>query len=116
MNFHDWINIKFSEWRGESSGRKGSITEYARWLGIPYKSLHQYINKPWTAPKSKQIIDQLVKKYNQEVYDILNIPPPLEFLQKMESIYYELEDNKTRQRQFMRRVSEVLSEFLPDRE
>jgi hypothetical protein len=114
MEFHEWIYKKFVVWRGEASGREGSRAEFARWLDISDKSLYQYFLSAGQVPKSKKIIDKLVKKYGQEVYDVLNIIPPPDFIQKLETIYYKLEDNEPRQRQFMRRLSDLLAEYIPD--
>lgn len=110
MDFHDWINNKFIEWRGYNSGREGSKAEFARWLGISYKSLYKYFEKNGEVPKSHKVINKLIKKYGSEVYEILNIQAPETPILKLEEIQPLL--NLTQQKKLMKRINETIDKFL----
>ncbi|OGC95275.1 MAG: hypothetical protein A2029_01465 [Chloroflexi bacterium RBG_19FT_COMBO_47_9] len=110
VDFHDWLYEKYIEWRGEHSGREGSKAEFARWIGITDKSLFQYFMKEGQIPKSPQIINKLVNKYGDEVYEVLNIHEPEISILKIEEILPKL--NQNQQIKFMRRLNQILDEFI----
>ena len=81
MDFSDWINKKFYEWRGET---RKTIEEFADYIGVSQPLMSQWMKKNGKVPKSKKHVDALINKYGiEEVYKILpelgdyNPPPSL---------------------------------------
>lgn len=76
MEFSDWINDKYYQWRGKS---KKTVSDYAKELGIPQPRLSEWM-KPQSmggkTPRNKKYISILYKKYGAEVYDVLDLPRP----------------------------------------
>jgi len=109
MDFHEWINKKFVEWRGPLTLREGgSQDKFAQWIGISPQLMTDWLKRDGKTPKQKKTIDKLIRKYGSEVYKVLNIPPPPEFIRILEEfapIYDELSSD--RQEEAMRRIREI---------
>ncbi len=76
MDFHDWINQKFREWRGDAIGHEKTLQDFAQWLGISKSLLTYWRKKNGKIPTHKKSIDKLVEKYGIEVYDVLGLEQP----------------------------------------
>ena len=73
MDFNDWINRKYLDWRGDS---RKSVTEFAAFLKISQPTVSAWMNRTRDKPESKKIVDRLIKIYGEEVYEILGIQLP----------------------------------------
>lgn len=97
---------KYLEWQ-QSEGELKSQAEFAEYLGFKPSTLSM-----WMTGKQDPDLhsaDQIARKLGNEVYDVLNIPPPPEFLQKLEAIYDEL--NPEQRKSLARKISDILSEY-----
>lgn len=72
MEFEEWINDKFLDWRGNT--RKG-VTEFSEFIGVSQQTMNGWLNNH-VIPKSHKNINQLYEKYGYEVYDTLGLPRP----------------------------------------
>ncbi len=72
MDFYDWIKKKYSDW----SGGKKSENQFAVYIGISQATLNAWMNKTRGIPTSKKIINKLVERYGDEVYDVLGLTRP----------------------------------------
>ena len=68
--FQTWMTIKYIEWRGNAMGRNGTISAYARWVGVPQPTMSEWLNGN-NVPESPKNIKALVDKYGKEVYEVL---------------------------------------------
>lgn len=110
VDFHEWMNKKYIEWRGDS--RERNQTQFAAWLGISDSLLTSYLDPKGRKPKQKGVIDKLIRRYGSEVYKILNLPQPPEFVQMLEEIEYEYPDlTVEQQKKLLRRISEIYSDL-----
>jgi hypothetical protein len=64
MEFKDWINKKFVEWRGET--RLG-ITDYSNYIGVSQQTMSSWMNG--VIPKAPHNVLKLAEKYGDEIYD-----------------------------------------------
>lgn len=74
MEWQEWITAKYVEWRGDEIGKKGSISAFARWLGVSQKTVNSWINEG-VIPRSASTINLLVSRFGGEIYDVLGIAP-----------------------------------------
>lgn len=72
MDFYEWIKTKYADW----SGGKKSENQFALYLGISQATLNAWMNKTRGIPTSKKIINKLVERYGDEVYDVLGLTRP----------------------------------------
>jgi transcriptional regulator with XRE-family HTH domain len=63
MEFKDWINKKFVEWRGDT--RLG-VTDFAKYLGISQPTMSSWMSG--VIPKAPHNIEKLAEKYGDEIY------------------------------------------------
>jgi len=70
MEFKDWINKKFVEWRGET--RLG-VTDFANYIGVSQSTMSSWM--VGVIPKAPHNVLKLADKYGDEIYD-LGIPMP----------------------------------------
>lgn len=68
MDFHNWINQKFVEWRGNT---RNGVSEYAAFLGISQPTVSAWLNKSRGKPETQKIIDALINQYGDEAYQVL---------------------------------------------
>lgn len=71
MEFNDWINLKFYEWRGNT---RNSTVEFSKFLDVKQQTLSAWMNGKY-APKDAINIGKLAEKY-PEVYEVLGVDPP----------------------------------------
>jgi hypothetical protein len=74
MDFSDWINKKYMEWRGAS---RATISDYSAFLGVPQSLLSQWMKRGGKVPTSKKYVDALIKIYGNEVFTVLDLPRPI---------------------------------------
>ncbi len=73
MNYDEWLRIKFLEWE-KNSGRRQTVTAFARYLKVKQPSLERWMNGD--NPPSLKYIQILGSKLGHEIYDILGLPRP----------------------------------------
>lgn len=64
MEFKDWINKKFVEWRGNT--RRG-VSDYAEYIGVPQPTISSWLNG--VKPRSPHNIEKLFLIYKDEIFD-----------------------------------------------
>lgn len=77
MNWQDWITGKYLDFRGNQMGRGGSVSAFARWVGVKQQVMNSWINEG-AIPDAAKSINALVDRFGGEVYDILNLTPPID--------------------------------------
>jgi len=86
MKFSEWITKKYIEWRGDAIGRNRSVSDFASHVGVTQETMSNWMNG--SIPKRQELITRLVGIFGAEVYDILELERPPEFL--YDPIYDEL--------------------------
>ena len=84
QKFPDWITRKFVEWQA-AEGRRKTIEEFAAYLGTSRPLVNMWMNgnkKP-----GKENINILAEIYGNEIYDVLDLPRPNPYLQKMNRVW-----------------------------
>ena len=82
--FTDWINRKFVEWQA-NEGRRKTIEEFAAYLGTSRPLVNMWMNgnkKP-----GKENINILAELFGNEIYDVLDLPRPNPYLQKLNRLW-----------------------------
>ena len=77
MKWQEWIREKYNDWRGDEIGRGGSVSAYARHIGVKQQTMNSWINDG-AVPNEASSISALVSRYGGEVYDILGISPVID--------------------------------------
>ncbi len=74
--FSDWITQKYIEWRGNATGHKRTMREFAeKYVGVSQSLMVQWM-KGAKSPRSYQTISKLAAKFGDEVYHVLEIQSP----------------------------------------
>jgi transcriptional regulator with XRE-family HTH domain len=73
MDWSEWINRKYIEFRGDS---RKTISDYAEYLGVSQPLLSQWMGPKPKKPTSQVSISKLAAKYGVEVYEVLGLPVP----------------------------------------
>jgi transcriptional regulator with XRE-family HTH domain len=92
--FSDWITHKFVEWQA-SQGRRKTIQEFAAYLGVSRPLLNMWINgnkKP-----GSENIKLLSEIFGNEIYDVLNLPRPNPYLQKINRVWEYIPEDVQKQ-------------------
>jgi transcriptional regulator with XRE-family HTH domain len=101
-----WLMRKYLGWQ-QSMGELKSQAEFAKYLGFNPSTLSM-----WMTGKQDPDLhsaDLLAHKLGPEVYDVLNLPHPPEFIQKLEAVYDELTPE---QRQSLSdKINKILSDL-----
>lgn len=82
--FSDWINRKFVEWQA-NEGKRKTIEEFAVYLGTSRPLVNMWMNgnkKP-----GKENINILAELFGNEIYDVLDLPRPNPYLQKINRLW-----------------------------
>jgi len=74
MEFSEWFNKKYNDWRGNRIGNEVSVSQYARMLGIKQQVVDRWL-KGINKPESKEHIDALLNHYGKELLDVLHDLP-----------------------------------------
>ena len=73
--WNEWINNKYLEYRGPAIGNEKSITEFAEeYIGVPQQVMDTWLKG--TKPRKYEYIVALIKRYGDEIYDILEMKKP----------------------------------------
>jgi transcriptional regulator with XRE-family HTH domain len=76
MNFHEWLNKKYVDWRGNAVGQERSITEFANMIGVSQSLMTQWMQQGGKKPRTQATINKLVSAFGVEVYEVLGFQPP----------------------------------------
>lgn len=82
--FPQWINRKFVEWQA-SQGKRKTVEEFAIYLGISRPLLNMWMNgnkKP-----GRENINLLAEVFGNEVFDVLGLPRPNPYLQRVNRVW-----------------------------
>lgn len=82
--FPQWINRKFVEWQA-SQGKRKTVEEFAIYLGVSRPLLNMWMNgnkKP-----GRENINLLSEIFGNEVFDILGLPRPNPYLQRVNRVW-----------------------------
>lgn len=101
-NFSSWITRKFVEWQA-SEGKRKTIEEFAAYLGTSRPLVNMWMNgnkKP-----GKENIKFLAEIFGNEIYDILDLPRPNPYQQKINRLWEFLPE------EFQRRIAEEAESY-----
>ena len=102
--FDEWITGKYLEWRGDKVGRGGTVSAFARYVGVD-QSIMSYWMSGRNTPDSAKSINALVSRFGGEVYDVLGIVPVTDIeIENDSSIREVVELMKTMDRDNQRKV------------
>ncbi|BCY18655.1 hypothetical protein hrd7_25040 [Leptolinea sp. HRD-7] len=73
MDFHKWIKEKYTNW--SDSGKK-SVSQFAAYLEISQPTVNAWIGETRGQPQTREIINKLVAKFGDEVYEVLGLSAP----------------------------------------
>jgi hypothetical protein len=76
-SFDTWITRKYIEWRGDKVGREGSVSAFARWVGIDQSNMSYWMQGK-NKPNEARTINALVGRFGGEVYDVLGLTPAID--------------------------------------
>jgi transcriptional regulator with XRE-family HTH domain len=82
--FPDWITRKFVEWQAKE-GRRKTIEDFAAYLGTSRPLVNMWMNgnkKP-----GKENTNILAEIFGNEIYDVLDLPRPNPYLQKLNRVW-----------------------------
>ena len=83
-NFSEWMTKKFLEWQTEQGKRK-TLEEFSAYVGVSRPLINMWMNgnqKPGT-----ENIHLLAELFGNEIYDVLELPRPKPYLQKINRIW-----------------------------
>ena len=72
VDFSEWINRKFLEWRGNS--RLG-VTDFAEYIGVSQPLMSNWLNGINKRPPAASNIAKLADKF-PDVYEVVGLPQP----------------------------------------
>lgn len=81
MEFSNWIEGKFLNWRNEKIRKHGkgtSVAEFARQFGVSQQLMSKWMEKDGPKPTHAKHISSLAAVYGNEVYEVLGMDPPSE--------------------------------------
>ena len=94
VQFTEWINEKFIEWRGNS---RNGVTDFARFVGVSQQVMSNWLNGRNKRPPSPESIAKLAEKF-PDIYEVIGFPQrnkryrlPKEMLERLESAQEEVE-------------------------
>jgi predicted transcriptional regulator len=64
--FKDFINQEYVKWRGSSTRRDGTITEFAEWLGVSQSAISLWMDGERT-PRNRKTIRLLINRFGLKV-------------------------------------------------
>lgn len=86
--FSDWVSKKYLEWRSNKIGRAGTVSAFARMLGVPQAQLVRWMDGS-VVPISEKHISAFAAYYGDEVYIALGLPVPPSELDVLPPAYRE---------------------------
>jgi len=84
MNFPEYIEKKYLDWQ-RNQGKRKTIDEFAAYIGVSQPTLSQ-----WMSGKRTPGIENanlLAEIFGNEVYDVLEIPRPNPYLQRLNRVW-----------------------------
>lgn len=72
VEFKDWLNGKFVEWRGNT---RATLSDFAEYIGVSQQVMNNWINQG-ALPSSARTLPKLARRY-PEVYEVLGLPAPI---------------------------------------
>ncbi len=78
VEFSEWIEKKFLEWRKDRYGKGTSVAEFAKTFGVSQQLMSSWMKKGGVEPKHTKYINALAAVYGSEVYEILGLEPPVQ--------------------------------------
>ena len=72
MEFSEWLNQKYIDWRGES---RGTISEFAEFVGVRQPVMSSWMKRGGKAPGASSLA-KIASKLGLEVYEVLGLPSP----------------------------------------
>lgn len=106
VNISKWLINKYLEWQ-QKEGSLKSQAEFAEYLGFKPATLSMWMNGKQNPDLHS--VDIISAKLGPEIYEILNIPPPPLFIQKLEAIYDELTDEQ--RQDLLKKINKIISEY-----
>jgi transcriptional regulator with XRE-family HTH domain len=92
--FPSWITRQFVQWQAKQGERK-SIDEFAAYIGVSRPLLNMWMNgnrKPGT--ENIKLLSQI---FSDEVYDVLDLPRPNPYLEKISKLWEFIPEEKQKQ-------------------
>lgn len=105
--FADYLTQKFLEWQ-MSTGKKKTIREFARYLGIKYTTLIGYLNG--NHPPNSYNLEILAPVIGYEVFDVLGLPRPARGVGELKAAYDILSSEQ--REQLADQVDKLITDFL----
>ena len=72
MEFADWLNKKYIEYRGDT---RSTVSEFAEYIGVRQPVMSGWMKKGGKKPDRNNIL-KIADKLGPEVYDVLGLPRP----------------------------------------
>lgn len=73
VEFREWLNKKYIDWRGDSFGNDRSISDFARWIGVSQSTLNEWMQG--NVKPSTRAVPKIAAKY-PDVYEVLGMASP----------------------------------------
>jgi len=89
--FSDWITQKFLEWQAKEGKRK-TLEEFSAYIGVSRPLLNMWMNGTKKKPGIENV-KMLSEIFGVEIYDILEIPRPNPYLQKINRLWEHLPED-----------------------
>ncbi len=93
--FSEWMTRKFLDWQAEQGKRK-TIEDFAAYIGVSRPLLNQWMNGDIPRP-GRENISRLAEIFGLEIYDVLEIPRPNIYLQRLSKIWDRIPPEKQQQ-------------------
>lgn len=90
--FPDWITKQFLNWQAQQGKRK-TVDDFAAYLGVSRPLLNQWMNGNIPRP-GRENISRLADIFGFEIYDVLELPRPNPFLQKISKMWENIPPEK----------------------
>jgi hypothetical protein len=73
MEFSEWINKKYVEWRGDRFGHGSSVADFAEEFGASQQVMSRWMHPGSKPPKKPEYLNALEKRYGAEFLQALGI-------------------------------------------
>ena len=90
--FPDWITQKFLDWQS-NQGKRKTIDDFAAYIGVSRPLLNQWMNGNIPRP-GRENISRLAEIFGLELYDVLEIPRPNIYLQRVTKVFENIPPEK----------------------
>jgi len=95
LGFNMWIQIMYLDWQSNVVRGRASLDEFADYIGYSRSLVSM-----WMSGKrlpTEEGIKRLAELFGDEIYDVLGIPRPNPFLQKLNRIWENIPPDKQQQ-------------------